>query len=376
MYPGKSASKFGAKRAAIIGGGHQIATFPDHVSGAAAQFDLLQRAYCGITVEQAITKWSGGNSVDAYLKAIKRRTGLAADDVLTREYIEDPTTGIAFARAMARHEAGKEYPLTVGEWAEAHAKAIPQESQYSGATIELARDLIGMREVKGKEDNPEIMRCYVDAGHPEIKHDETPWCAAFVCSVLQRTGMHNPKTLSARDFLNYGEKLEEPEEGCIAVFSRGDPSSWQGHVGFVDNFDETHFYLLGGNQSDAVNIARVPRNSSLLGLRRPIPALKPALETISDSRTLKSTLNGLVSLALGLVYGVSDWVATGWQSLLGMAGFVPDAVSKAEEAISTGQRSAQLFNLDWPVAFSASIAVVCFTYALMRGFGERRTRKR
>jgi len=124
MYPGPSSKKFGSTETETIGGGHKIAVFPDAVSGAAAQIDLLHRNYTGKTLQSAITKWSGGNDVPTYLKVIQKETGLSPDTILTPELIEDPKVGIAIARAMALQEAGKSYPLSDDQWLEAHKKAF------------------------------------------------------------------------------------------------------------------------------------------------------------------------------------------------------------------------------------------------------------
>jgi hypothetical protein len=56
-----------------------------------------------------------------------------------------------------------------------------------------------------------------------------------------------------------------------------------GDLGFAVGQDETHFHVLGGNQSDAVTIARIAR-TRLLGARwpatvpprvQPLPTIKP-----------------------------------------------------------------------------------------------------
>ena len=56
-----------------------------------------------------------------------------------------------------------------------------------------------------------------------------------------------------------------------------------GHIGFAIGQDDTNFYVLGGNQSDAVTIARITM-SHLLGARWPatypprlqrLPIMKP-----------------------------------------------------------------------------------------------------
>jgi uncharacterized protein (TIGR02594 family) len=150
--------------------------------------------------------------------------------------------------------------------------------------ITLAREEIGTHEIAGEHDNPAIMRYYADAGHPEIRHDEISWCAAYASAMLERAGEHSPKTLSARDFMRWGKPLKTPKPGCICVFSRGDPRGWQGHVGFYVGEENGQILLLGGNQSDQVSIEHVSK-ARLLGYRWPV--------TASNSSTIKSVATGL-----------------------------------------------------------------------------------
>lgn len=124
MYPGPSSEKFGAVATETIGGGHKIAVFPDAESGAAAQFDLLDRSYTGKTLKDAISKWSGGNDVSTYLAVIEKDTGIKGGTVLTKDMVRDPLFAIPLARAMARQESGKEYPLTEAQWRAAHSRAF------------------------------------------------------------------------------------------------------------------------------------------------------------------------------------------------------------------------------------------------------------
>lgn len=139
MYPGPSSKKYGAVGTEIIGGGHKIAVFPDAISGAAAQFDLLSEKYTGRTLQSAISRWSGGNSVGTYLKVIERETGLSADTVLTREMVADPKIAIPIAKAMAVQEAGKTYPMSDANWADAHRRfsgdAAPPVSERGVAQV-------------------------------------------------------------------------------------------------------------------------------------------------------------------------------------------------------------------------------------------------
>lgn len=131
-----------------------------------------------------------------------------------------------------------------------------------------AHALIGLREAVGKQNNPEVVKLYAEAGHSGIKQDSVSWCAAFVCAMLERAGVSSPKTLLARDFLKWGKEVSAPKPGDIVVFWRGKPNSWQGHVGFYVRETKTYVYCLGGNQSDSVSIARYPK-SRVLGYRRP-----------------------------------------------------------------------------------------------------------
>ena len=91
----------------------------------------------------------------------------------------------------------------------------------------------------------------------------------------------------ARNWLLFG-RYTQPITGAVLVFERGSG----GHVGFAIGQDDTNFFVLGGNQSDAVTIARISK-SRLLGARWPLtypprlqrlPTMKPgvSLETTNE----------------------------------------------------------------------------------------------
>lgn len=127
MYPGKSAKKFGSTSFETLiskDGKHKIATFPTPIHGAAAQFDLLERSYCGMPLEKAITKWCGAYYVSTYLKVLEENGGIKRTDMLTREKLHDPAIAIPIAKAMALQEAGREFPLDDEGWRTAHDMAF------------------------------------------------------------------------------------------------------------------------------------------------------------------------------------------------------------------------------------------------------------
>ncbi|NHM19630.1 TIGR02594 family protein [Tritonibacter mobilis] len=134
--------------------------------------------------------------------------------------------------------------------------------------FEIAQGYIGTTEGPGPEDNPAIVEMYASVGHDWVEHDSVAWCAAFVGHCLEKAGLKSTRRLNARSYLDWGIPVDlvEAQPGDIVVFSRGS-KSWQGHVGFFVKTTGAMIEVLGGNQSDAVNIQRYAK-SRLLGVRR------------------------------------------------------------------------------------------------------------
>lgn len=125
----------------------------------------------------------------------------------------------------------------------------------------------GQAEYAGGRENPRIIALFREVGHAQIKNDEVAWCAAFCGACLERAGIRSTRSLLARSYLDWGQQLEKPRAGAIAVFRRGnDPT--KGHVGFWLAETDEDVLLLGGNQSNAVSVVRYPK-SRLLALRWP-----------------------------------------------------------------------------------------------------------
>lgn len=117
--------------------------------------------------------------------------------------------------------------------------------------IAKGRALIGTTEIKGGKHNPEILQMWKGIKRGGIKDDETPWCAAFVGAMLERSNIRSTRFESAKSYLDWGVPLDVPVYGCVAVFTR----VGGGHVGFVVGQTESgDLLILGGNQGDAVNI--------------------------------------------------------------------------------------------------------------------------
>lgn len=125
---------------------------------------------------------------------------------------------------------------------------------FNSDILEAAGSYIGLTEWPGARHNPRIARMFADVGHRHIQDDETPWCAAFVGSVLASLGLPHTGKLNARSYLTYGASVptQAARPGDIVVLWRGSPTSWQGHVAFFVEFRGDKVILRGGNQGNAV----------------------------------------------------------------------------------------------------------------------------
>jgi uncharacterized protein (TIGR02594 family) len=183
-----------------------------------------------------------------------------------------------------------------------------------------AERLLGLKEISGKGTAKEITSLWSDAGMPEIKDDETPWCAAFANGCLVRGNKPSTKSGLARSFLfpenkDKYEQLSKPEKYCIGIMKRGN-SSWSGHVGFVTDFDDKYVWMLGGNQGNQVSIAKFPRSSFKgqgVGFAKPLAKATDVTkeELKKDSRQLKvggwfEKIQLAVGGAIGAAYTVWD----------------------------------------------------------------------
>lgn len=50
------------------------------------------------------------------------------------------------------------------------------------ALLDAMRARVGIKEIAGKDHNPLIVSMFADVGHPQIRDDETAWCAAVVAA--------------------------------------------------------------------------------------------------------------------------------------------------------------------------------------------------
>lgn len=153
------------------------------------------------------------------------------------------------------------------------------------AWLLYARKEIGVEELPGADTNRRITEYWDMSGLNRLLRvdgDETPWCAVFASAMLAKSGYRGAKHPLARSFESWGSSLKEPQPGCITVLARPHGESWQGHVGFWVGADPDHVHLLGGNQGDAVDIAKFPL-SRVVAYRWPSDAEKMAAVVDDDA---------------------------------------------------------------------------------------------
>ncbi len=151
--------------------------------------------------------------------------------------------------------------------------------------------LMGTKEVSGGGSNKDILDWATDLGI-DYKSDDIPWCGLFVGHCIGATLPdevlpNNP--LGAREWAKFGKACDSARIGCVLVFWRESKASGKGHVGFYYGEDGDGYYVLGGNQTDMVRVAKVPK-SRFLAARQ--PATVSTLPPKTVTRKLADAVEG------------------------------------------------------------------------------------
>lgn len=151
------------------------------------------------------------------------------------------------------------------------------------------KKVFGLHEVNDKDKLTEWLR---SDGQRLGDPSKLPWCGDYTETAIKNSLPREPFSGAleknpywARNWLKFGEETE-PCYGAVIVFARGKG----GHVGFVVGEADTDYYVLGGNQSNMVNIARISKDR-FLGCRWPITfdGSKQPLPKMTPNNTPKTT---------------------------------------------------------------------------------------
>lgn len=126
--------------------------------------------------------------------------------------------------------------------------------------LKIARGLIGTREAPGAANSATIMGWVKRLGAKVlgtvVNADSVPWCGTFVAHCVSAAGFTPPPiAVRAKSWAAWEANLRPDfvSPGTVLVFER----EGGGHVGFYVGEDATHYHVLGGNQSDCVNVMRI-----------------------------------------------------------------------------------------------------------------------
>jgi uncharacterized protein (TIGR02594 family) len=198
-----------------------------------------------------------GNATDTAVEDFQKRAGCTVDGVVGYD------TAVAIDKALAGNLAAPPAPVAEVErplWLQAGLKYIGTKEAPGGADNRIIIDW-------AREEGGAIAKTYT--------HDVIPWCALFANMCLTKAGLKGTESLWALDFAGQwpSVKLIGPAVGAFAPMVR----DGGGHIGIVVGRDQHgNIMLLGGNQSDAVNIRPFARARLNKGFWWPASAPLPA----------------------------------------------------------------------------------------------------
>jgi uncharacterized protein (TIGR02594 family) len=211
-----------------------------------------------------------GAKTRAAVKAFQKAAGIPFDGVA------GPQTWAALSKMLM---AAKKPPVGI----------VPRPSTPPPWHEELLRRK-GLHEVR---DRSKLMAWLRSDGKTLGDPARLPWCGDAIETCLALTLPDEPLPTNpylARNWLKLGIPLTTPALGCILVFWRGSKTGTSGHVGLYAGEDaQGYLHVLGGNQSNAITIARLDK-ARLLGMRWPASYPKP-----TSGRVLLSAAGAPVS---------------------------------------------------------------------------------
>lgn len=166
------------------------------------------------------------------------------------------------------------------------AKTAKNETPW----MNTANSLVGTKEYPGAPSNPKIMQWAAKVGrYMGINYDgdHVPWCGLFTAYCMVENGIIPPSiAVRASVWSTWGVPLSKPAFGAIMTFTR----NGGGHVGFYVSEDDTTYHILGGNQSDAVNVMKIAKNR-LSAIRWPSGRPLPTTGKVTAKRDGKVSTN-------------------------------------------------------------------------------------
>ena len=89
--------------------------------------------------------------------------------------------------------------------------------------LPIAEKEKGVIEIPGTQNAPrvlEYLKTVTNIGPTWTSKDETPWCSAFVNWCVEKAGFSGTKSALSTSWLKWGQAVEKPVKGCLAIFQR------------------------------------------------------------------------------------------------------------------------------------------------------------
>lgn len=154
--------------------------------------------------------------------------------------------------------------------------------------MEIAEGERGVKEIAGASAHPQIV-AYHATTTLKATSDEVPWCSSFVNWVMAKAKYPITKSAAAKSWANYGQSCTL-HPGCLVIFSRKGGH----HVGFCVSDTSTTVKVLGGNQSNEVNIASYRKENMIACV---VPhKLNKADQAVWDARIGKAATKAMKGL--------------------------------------------------------------------------------
>lgn len=127
-----------------------------------------------------------------------------------------------------------------------------------GTIVGLARSYEGVSEMN----NPQLIEQWLRQSGANPATVTTPWCAAFVNSVVKGCGLDGPTIgpASVNAWRHWGKATSTPLPGDIAIWNK---NGWS-HVGIVAESDGVRVKVISGNYSAKVTITGWEANSGFI----------------------------------------------------------------------------------------------------------------
>ena len=181
----------------------------------------------------------GRKTIDA-ITAFQKSIGLTADGIVGPKTLAALAAGIPTASSTVATIK----PTTV-------ATLRPLVPPWLGE----CRRKAGLHEVKNRS---ALMAWLKSDGRSLGDPAKLPWCGDLVetCIALTLPAEILPTNpYYATNWASFGVALGLPSLGCVLVFSR----RGGGHVGFYEGEDASTYHVRGGNQSNAITVARIAK---------------------------------------------------------------------------------------------------------------------